>query len=105
MSGSSTTIMPPPLNMMISTLLTSSSSDLATLAARSRSSSQIVKDDGAELFEKNVHMTVNPQRQLVDIITEVLDLVSDEEDHLWEDNHVLVERSNQEKLKDDPWSS
>lgn len=76
-TSTTTTIMPRPLNMMS----IEAPSDLDVLAGRSPRSSCHDNDDGAErFFTQKVPRTANLQHiHLLDIITEVLDLLTDEE--------------------------
>ena len=51
---------------------------------------QTKEDDSAALFQNKVRMAITPKIQLLDIITEVLDLIGDEEDHLFLDDAAFA---------------
>lgn len=69
-------------------MMASSSSDMACLLGCPRSDFEEVNADRVGgMFKKTVLMTLSPQSRLLEIITEALDLVNDDnEDHHFADN-------------------
>lgn len=90
-SNMNLTTIKPPFNMYGA--MASSSSDVACVVlgrGPRRSACDEENLDRVELFQKNVPMTSSPQSQLLEIITEVLELLNDHdtEHHHFVDNDV-----------------